>query len=343
MSTDDLRRELRAQARESESWEVPVVRRPARRPVPWRVGAVVMAAAVVVVALLVVPSWLSSTGRDPQPADRPTERPDTTTLSAVDWEPTGAQCLAMSPECVVPAQVVVDGRTLERSVLGVGDPLDEAGVAPYYEQERTGGDETEVWLLVGTYGTTGPEQPPLRLLVEGLPEVRVPASDGYRLYAVPRAATGALRVRLESTRPQDGGQLVIAELERPATEPRTDWRRVGSQCHALTVECALPERVVLDGTALEATGATAAAATDRLSGRLDVPDDGWLMVGDAGNVDTASLLLRIDDGEEVEVVVGDRPALVRLPDAATARYSLRLDGDDGRSHELFARPFQPAG
>lgn len=216
-STDDLRRELRGQARESGSWPLPDVRppgagSPARRT-PWaavRGTGVVLATAAVVAAVVLVPR-LGDDGRAPAPppAAPPTSVPAPEPTQ--DWEPVGATCLAVTPDCVAAGRIRADGVELVREGLAQAPTREPDGsVRATYSSERSldaPEDGTGGRVLVGATGSGAGSR--LRYRLDDGPWRRLP-SDGPLLVPVPDGASRVRVVVQETARPVPAEDLLVA-------------------------------------------------------------------------------------------------------------------------------------
>jgi hypothetical protein len=207
---DDLRHALREEARETESWELPRVARTApKRPGRGLTAVALVAAAVV--AVLVLPGLLAGTdtGRDIGPdAEPPAATTPQARLTELAWEPAGAVCQAVLPECLAPLTIRTDDGRLRRTFLGESDPLSEDPGDPAYRLAEITEAPPVVYALVGAVGNADGE---LRIDPGfGTPLVR-PASELHLLRVEP--TSDEFTVEVTERNPRSGERLVTAFYE----------------------------------------------------------------------------------------------------------------------------------
>lgn len=332
-STDDLRTELRLQAREAEAWDLPPVALPRR--VPRRRGwAVLAVSAALVAAVLVVPGWLGGSVRPVGPtggADPSSAAPAVDAPVVVDYDDLGSRCsdeTAAADDggaCWVPVTVMSDGRLLE----GRGQEARGAAGASFASVTLDPQDGEQAWVMVAGRGGGHPD---VEVGVAGRSTTWVEASDSPTLVRLPPTGGGPTTV---SARWSGGAKLVLRTFQPVAASPRADWEttlQTLTACEDVEDGCAAPSSVVVDGIDL-VRGEDGAQGAGDLRGRFDRPLPGaWFMLGTSEPDGGGPLEVSVGGGAPVTVPV-DRPVLVRVPDGATASYRVRTD--DGRRLPLF--------
>ena len=210
ISTDDLVRELHAQAEETRAWPAPRLRRtPPRRTSRIRTGLLVLGTALAVaVAVVAVPRALQ---RPEQQYGAPAivkRSPPEERASAQAWSV--ERCLPNGSRCTVPYLLREDG-TRYASVAGGQAPTYAGGrVTSRFLTYQRDKSSREAYVLVGAVGSrTGS-----RLVVTFGDRAPIELSPG-RLSFLPlpdRSAGLEVRVR-ELTRPVPHETLVIEEYE----------------------------------------------------------------------------------------------------------------------------------
>ena len=128
-----------------------------------------------------------------------------------DWEPVGATCLAVTPECVAAGRIRADGGELVRESLAQAPTREPDGsVRTTYSSERSldaPEDGTGGRVLVGATGSGAGSR--LRYRLDDGPWRRLP-SDGPLLVPVPDGASRVRVVVQETARPVPAEDLLVA-------------------------------------------------------------------------------------------------------------------------------------